>query len=251
MHLKFWNTSDPRYISSEFWDWPLALRQLLTYDRGNYGKIEDAWNPIFAYRTISIVWWEVVCEIFLKKIHHMPVFWRTEDGYFLGTGIVGGFLLGKSVGKGIFDVFWVSGTLCTPYESPESISMPTTTLGWVYFTIYGPSTTLNGHNNPSSPLEPTPQSPTLYPSSSTDTCYALQESLSKSSNSSPRASMFVSHPPNSLPIFVPSFCIEQHTSFLPPTDMTSSRGREDPKKSSQASSLCPLHYMQNLACPPE
>jgi len=59
----------------------------------------------------------------------MPVFWRTEDGYFLGTGIVGGFLLGKSVGKGIFDVFWVSGTLCTPYESPESISMPTTTLG--------------------------------------------------------------------------------------------------------------------------
>ena len=44
----------------------------------------------------------------------LEIFWT--------TGIVVGFLLGKLLGRGIWDVLWVSSTSPTPYESHEQVS---------------------------------------------------------------------------------------------------------------------------------
>ena len=48
----------------------------------------------------------------------LEIFWT--------TGIVVGFLLGKLLGRGIWDVLWVSSTSPTPYESPEQVSKSST-----------------------------------------------------------------------------------------------------------------------------
>ena len=91
--------------------------------RGNYGKIEVARNLFPTHKIISLELVEDVCEIFLKKSHHIPAFWRAEVEIFFRTGIVGGSSPGQLIGNGILYDFRVSSTPCTTYESSEPLHM--------------------------------------------------------------------------------------------------------------------------------
>ena len=79
----------------------------LVHARGNYGKIEVARNLFPTHKIISLELVEDVCEIFLKKSHHIPAFWRAEVEIFFRTGIVGGSSPGQLLGNGILYDFWV------------------------------------------------------------------------------------------------------------------------------------------------
>ena len=72
---------------------------------GGSGKIEVARNLISTHKIISIEWLDIVCEIFLKKSHHIPAFWRVEVENFCKTRIVLGYSPGKGVGEGILYAF--------------------------------------------------------------------------------------------------------------------------------------------------
>ena len=96
-------------------------------DRGNSGKIEVARNLFPTHKIISLELVEDVCEIFLKKSHHIPVFWQAEVEIFFRTGIVGGSSPGQLIGNGILYDFRVSSTPCTTCESSEPLHMSLTT----------------------------------------------------------------------------------------------------------------------------